>query len=238
MIEHIDVPDFGKVRISRRKGARSIRISLHQNGEVRLSLPFGVSTAEGVKFLEQKKTWIARHKNDTYVLTDGARLGNTHTIRIIRSTKAKARTYITDNQLVIYVPEPWTEDQIHEKIDTSAKKLLETLALNLLVRRAQTIAVQHGYTVRSIDIKALKARWGSCSSRNELVFNSYLMQLPWLLIDYVIYHELAHTVHHNHSASFWKEVQKHIPDYAARRKLLKRFPTDIFDARDIERFVS
>ena len=238
MIEHVDVPHFGKVRISRRKGAHSIRISLHQNGEIRLSVPFGISTTEGIRFLEQKKTWIARHKNDTYTLTDGARLGNTHTIRVIKSTKSKARTYTTDNQLILYVPEQWSEEQIHEKISSSAKKLLSDLAQHLLVRRVSTLASQHGYDVRSIDIKPLKARWGSCSSRNELVFNSYLMQLPWMLIDYVVYHELAHTVEHNHSAAFWHQVQKHIPDYAARRKLLKKFPTDIFDAREIERFVS
>jgi hypothetical protein len=238
MIEHVDVPHFGKVRISRRKGARSIRISLHQNGDIRLSLPFGVSTSEGIRFLEQKRTWIARHKNDTYTLADGARLGNTHTIRVIKSAKSKARTYVTDNQLILYVPEQWSEEQIHEKISSSAKNLLSSLAQRLLVQRVSALASQHGYNVRSIDIKPLKARWGSCSSRNELVFNSYLMQLPWMLIDYVVYHELAHTVEHNHSAAFWREVQKHIPDYAARRKLLKKFPTDIFDAREIERFVS
>ena len=59
-----------------------------------------------------------------------------------------------------------------------------------------------------------------------------------ICIDYVILHELAHTKYHDHSREFWNEVAKHMPDYKARRTLLKKYPTSVFDVRLQETFVS
>lgn len=39
-------------------------------------------------------------------------------------------------------------------------------------------------------------------------------------VDYVVVHELAHTIEHNHSKRFWKVVGEYVPDYEQRRKLL------------------
>lgn len=50
-----------------------------------------------------------------------------------------------------------------------------------------------------------------------------LSALPLSLVEYVIVHELAHTVHHNHSKVFWLTVGRIMPDYAKRRKELKRY---------------
>jgi predicted metal-dependent hydrolase len=41
-------------------------------------------------------------------------------------------------------------------------------------------------------------------------------------VDYVVIHELVHTVIHNHSRQFWAKVQKILPDYEARRKWLRQ----------------
>jgi predicted metal-dependent hydrolase len=49
----------------------------------------------------------------------------------------------------------------------------------------------------------------------------HLINLDGNLIDYVILHELCHTVEKNHSARFWALVEKHMPDYKERRKKLK-----------------
>jgi predicted metal-dependent hydrolase len=47
------------------------------------------------------------------------------------------------------------------------------------------------------------------------------MQYPEDAIDYVVVHELAHIKHHNHSKQFWSLVEKYMPDYKERKKLLK-----------------
>lgn len=57
--------------------------------------------------------------------------------------------------------------------------------------------------VSNIKINSAKTRWGSCSINNSLNFSLFLMQLPYELIDYVILHELSHTIHKNHSKQFY-----------------------------------
>jgi predicted metal-dependent hydrolase len=69
-------------------------------------------------------------------------------------------------------------------------------------------------------IRKMKARWGSCSSRGELCFNSLLMQKDESLIDLVIIHELCHLRHFNHNRAFYVLLGEVLPDFRAREKLL------------------
>ena len=65
-----------------------------------------------------------------------------------------------------------------------------------------------------------KTRWGSCSPKNSVSFSVRLMAKPPEAIDYVVVHELAHILEHNHSKRFWAIVARYLPDYRERRKLL------------------
>lgn len=78
-----------------------------------------------------------------------------------------------------------------------------------------------GLQYNGIKITSATRRFGSCSGKNSLCFSLYLMQFSDELIDYVVVHELAHTVHHNHSKEFYGLVEKYIPDYKIRQKKLK-----------------
>lgn len=73
----------------------------------------------------------------------------------------------------------------------------------------------------SIKITSAKKRFGSCSSKNGLCFSWRLMAYPTEAIEYVVVHELAHIKHHNHSTKFYKLIEKYMPDYKERQKLLK-----------------
>ncbi|MGL5914578.1 MAG: M48 family metallopeptidase [Bacteroidales bacterium] len=81
---------------------------------------------------------------------------------------------------------------------------MRILAKEYFPPRVAMFAERYGFLFNKISIKNMRSRWGSCSSRNNLNFSLYLMHLPNELIDYVILHELCHTVHHNHSVHFWK----------------------------------
>ena len=64
--------------------------------------------------------------------------------------------------------------------------------------------------------------FGSCSGKNRLSFSLYLMAYPETAIEYVVVHELAHIRHHDHSPAFYREVEAYLPDWRARRALLRR----------------
>ena len=73
-----------------------------------------------------------------------------------------------------------------------------------------------------ITVTSAKTRFGSCSSKGNISYSYRLMLYPSEAIDYVVVHELAHLREMNHSPAFYKIVESVLPDYKARRKLLKK----------------
>jgi hypothetical protein len=65
-------------------------------------------------------------------------------------------------------------------------------------------------------------RWGSCSENGTLLLNSQLVKAPTQCIDYVIVHELCHTMHFNHSKSFYELLTRVMPDWPERKRRLER----------------
>ena len=65
-----------------------------------------------------------------------------------------------------------------------------------------------GLRYAKLSIRASRTKWGSCSGQNHISLSLFLMTLPEHLRDYVIIHELCHTVHHNHSPRFHALVDR------------------------------
>ena len=76
-----------------------------------------------------------------------------------------------------------------------------------------------GLKYEKLSIRASRTKWGSCSGRNHISLSLFLMALPEHLRDYVIIHELCHTVHHNHSPRFHALVDRLV---GGREKALNR----------------
>jgi predicted metal-dependent hydrolase len=72
-----------------------------------------------------------------------------------------------------------------------------------------------------INIADLGYRWGSCSVDGTLNFHWRVMQLPPILIDYVVVHELCHLKVPDHSPCFWAEVRRAMPNYQQHRRRLR-----------------
>ncbi|MCQ2479883.1 MAG: M48 family metallopeptidase [Clostridia bacterium] len=109
----------------------------------------------------------------------------------------------------------------HPEPDEKEIEILRQKAKEYLPERTAYFAEIMGVQYTSLKITSAKTRYGSCSGRNGICYSLYLMQKPMEAIDYVIVHELAHTVHHNHSAQFYALIEKYMPDYKERNRLLK-----------------
>lgn len=78
-----------------------------------------------------------------------------------------------------------------------------------------------GLKPAAIKITSAKTRFGSCSGKNSLCFSLFLMRYPSECIDYVVLHELCHIKHKNHGKQFYALLEKYMPDYKIREKMLK-----------------
>ena len=97
-------------------------------------------------------------------------------------------------------------------------------ASKYLPDRVQTLAASCHFTCHSVKISKSKSRWGSCSTKKNISLSLFLMKLPLHLIDYVILHELCHTIEMNHGHKFWELLDKLCDGKAkALRKELKSY---------------
>ena len=110
------------------------------------------------------------------------------------------------------VPPKLTDAELGE-LARHAKEVLPEITAHF----APLVGVDYG----RITIRAQRTRWGSCSAQGNLNFNCLLMLTPDDVIEYVVVHELCHRKEMNHSARFWAEVEKILPDYRRSRQWLK-----------------
>ncbi len=85
--------------------------------------------------------------------------------------------------------------------------------------RIERLARQTGLRYAKMTVRAARTKWGSCSGKGNISLSLFLMTLPEHLRDFVIVHELCHTVHHNHSPRFHALVDALV---GGREKILAR----------------
>ena len=109
-------------------------------------------------------------------------------------------------------PPPLTEAELQTLTEQAKLVLPERTAYF-----APLVGVNYG----RITIRHHVSRWGSCSARGNLNFNCLLMLCPPEAADYVVVHELCHRLEMNHSAEFWAQVARVMPEYAVHRRWLR-----------------
>lgn len=108
------------------------------------------------------------------------------------------------------------------KLESAEEKKMRKLALDAFIERSCYYGEKMGVRFKKIRLSSAKTRWGSCSLRGNLSFNWKLIQAPVEILNYVVVHELAHLVEHNHSPRFWAKVAEFHPDFKTAKQWLKK----------------
>ncbi|MFP6277481.1 M48 family metallopeptidase [Helicobacter pylori] len=189
-----DIP----ITIQKSKKIKTLSLNITPSLEVILKMPYSCSQTRASAFLKEQESWLKK----TFLS-----MQEKHSLLCANLEKYK-------NKILIF-------DEVKNTNDytlTELKKILKTYLeqkLPLIAQKMQT-AYTH-FSVRN-NAKVL----GSCSYHNRLSFALLLVCTQKEAIDYVIIHELAHTIHKNHSKNFWRCVQIFCPNYRTLREHLKQ----------------
>jgi hypothetical protein len=193
---------------------RTTCISISPLNEIIVKCPYSSSKAKIDKFLDDRQFWIYS------VLTENAKKLLAHS-DVVEFKKI----YVYGNKVPLVLGEKnnITETEVSCK---SKKDLYKTYVQFLgekFIAEAEEISRELNIEPKSFNIKQYKGRWGSCDKRGNITLNYLLMMLSYDLRRYVIVHELCHIRYFNHSASFWAEVKKYVPNYSKLKKDLKDY---------------
>ncbi|AKQ47759.1 hypothetical protein TH63_15375 [Rufibacter radiotolerans] len=224
---------IGTVRFIPSATAKYVRISIRPGQGVRVTLPKRASLAQAEAFVQEKSGWIKKHlvsqaqeqRKKTLFTPELPYQTRFHQLQLQSYTLPHCKSRLKAGVLHVWYPEQIGHE--HEDVQDYIQKAIEyTLRLEAkehLPQRVAFFARQFGFSYQQVTIKNAKTRWGSCSATNNINLNLHLMRLPAHLSDYVILHELAHTVEKNHGPRFWALLDKISGDAKGLDKQLKAY---------------
>jgi len=145
-------------------------------------------------------------------------------ISVFHHGQAKSSAKIFKNNIVLSIAKGLTKEAEADAASYLVAKCLCKFFLPIVTARLHEL--NNNYfkkTLNSVKMKYATSFWGHCSHTGHIVISVRLMFAPARTIDYVLIHELAHLVHHDHSARFWKVVEQVMPDYHVHEKHLKDY---------------
>jgi len=218
--------EFGKVTIRRSARATQVRIRVAPDGTLRASIPIYAPVFLVKNLLKNSRQEIQKimiQAKPVYQYVTGMQIGKSHTLIIQNVANQSPSVSHHGQQIIVKLPnsiQP-TEPAISRKIRDAIIAALRLEAKSYLPKRLSYLAQEYGYKYSQIRFSHASGRWGSCSSNGTISLNIALMKLPFEQIDYVIIHELSHTIQMNHSRDFWLLVEKADPNYRQHRRSLK-----------------
>ncbi|MDX9847626.1 MAG: SprT family zinc-dependent metalloprotease [Tenuifilaceae bacterium] len=228
------MPDVGEIHFNRNSRAKRLTISIKPNKEVRVTVPGFLSIVSAKAFVEQKKDWIVSKLKEISItgahkaITSGYKTRE-HELLLIPSKTSTIRVSIANGQIKMLFPEEISSTS--NEIQSAAKSTIENVfrmeAKRILPQKIYDLTAKHGFCYSSLRIKNITSRWGSCSSKNNINLSIYLMKLPDELVDYVILHELTHTIHKNHGPQFWNHLNKLTGNAKSLAARVKKYTTGV-----------
>lgn len=203
---------LGTIRL--RRDPRALHYSLRvRDGQVIGTLPVHGDEREMLAFIGKKREKLLEllERNQPFLFDEDTELQTlTFRLRIFRC--ARTDFYMTLKEGVLHIACPDTTDfkspQVQELLRRFFERALRHEAVRVLPERLERLAKHHGFSYTKVNIRNMKTRWGSCSERRHISLTFQLMLLPAHLLDYVLLHELCHTVEMNHGERFWQLMDR------------------------------
>jgi predicted metal-dependent hydrolase len=215
---NLKIEGIGEVHFVRRQASRHLRISMKPFQCLRVTVPAFVSIHSARQFVEERKDWIIRHaeqmsekEKSTTIYRSGTLFKTRdHTLYLHTHEEKSIKIIIKSGGIHIFYPSfaPVEDPRIQRSIRKGITEAWRIEAARYLPKRVEELASAHGFSYNRVSFRNNKTRWGSCSRDNNLSLHIQLMRLPQHLTDYIILHELAHTVHKNHGKQYWHLLDK------------------------------
>lgn len=223
-----------------RRSRRAKRIALRVAGrdpQPELVVPSGAPLSEALAFAESNAHWLettlirlrslARARTPGFLYPadyDVPLLGGRVPVRMIWRNTASIRVQWNETDRVVELSGRATD---RAAVAEALARFFIALAERLLPPLVRENAERLGVSVRRVSIRMQRRRWGSCTADGCVSLNAALLFFPLDLAEYVIVHELCHRRHLNHSARFWKEVERWCPDWRRRKEAIDRLAPEL-----------
>jgi predicted metal-dependent hydrolase len=193
------------------RDVKHARLRVSEDGCIRVIIPL-VFTQEDVNaLLKKKQRWIDRN---------------------LKFFKGMSRISLQRNQILLYgnrytyfydstYEHKVIVDHEHKTIRAKRNLLdkviqqqwLTGVAREHLAKRTEELATKLKFNYNKLFIRNQRKKWGNCSNEKNISLNWRLIKAPLFVIDYLIVHELLHTIIMNHSHKFWTMLKSYYPDY-------------------------
>ena len=186
-----------------------------------------------MRFLDSKQEWVlaalerARRKSAPVIISPPYST-RFHSLELRGADIPNIRVRIAEGRITVTHPPTLllTGEYVQKAIKKGIEEAWRIEAKGLLPHRTAEIARTLGFRYNSVTIRNTVSKWGSCSARNDISLSVHLMRLPDHLIDYIIVHELCHTIHKNHGPQFHALLDLHTAGrHPALRKQLRAYNT-------------
>ena len=224
-------PIFGEIKITINSRARNIILRARE-GIIEVTLPPRASRSDLMKALDKHgEKLLGQCRANVPATIDGDYKIERENFSFSLQQGGGSRYLMRYDGTRATLLYPATTDFSDEKTQELLRRVRTTALLHVakehLPQRLRMLAGKYGFSYNAVSLRNSRTRWGSCSNRKNISLSIYLQLLPTHLSDYVILHELCHTVEMNHSASFWALMDK-VADGRAKslRGELRGFRTD------------
>lgn len=200
--------DFGKIIVGSRSNARNLSLSVRADG-LHVTVPPYTKFSTIIEAVEKYRSQLlpSFERVRPQGITPGFRISAECFRLSLQQGKGKNFTlhYGEDEVTLFYPPETdFGSKTVQTTIRNGIVRALKHNAALMLPPVLEMFAQRHRLTYKKVKINGARRRWGSCTAAGTINLSCYLMLLPPHLSDYVLLHELAHTVEMNHGPRFWR----------------------------------